>query len=192
MSPCGIYPRAFEPGPQPSSLSQPDKVPCVLLAEENSFLGAGTRAGWSLYRAVRNLYISVSSFSNCVCGAWGSYTKKHTRLHTKCFDGFGKNTPHTDFCPQRRPFEVAALILVRLMLPSGRSGLLRPWALPISELVDRTAGSGRIRGLPSEVQSGCSLARSLCAEFQALSHICDLLDDAGVKQARTARKLCKL
>jgi len=44
---------------------------------------------------------------------------------------------------------------------AGRSGLLRPWALPISELVDR----------------------SLCAEFQALSHICDLLDDAGVKQA---------
>ncbi|CAE7866993.1 unnamed protein product, partial [Symbiodinium necroappetens] len=46
-----------------------------------------------------------------------------------------------------------------------KSGLLRPWALPISEVVDR----------------------SLCAEFQALSHICDLLDDAGVKQAEFER-----
>ena len=73
------------------------------------------------------------------------------------------------------------------MVPSGRSGLLRPWALPISEVVDRMAGSKGAWGL---VQSGApsggsvSIARSLCAEFQALSHICDLLDDAGVKQAR--------
>jgi len=41
---------------------------------------------------------------------------------------------------------------------AGRTGLLRALSLPISELVDR----------------------SLCAEFQALSELCDLLDGAGV------------
>ncbi|CAJ1346664.1 unnamed protein product [Effrenium voratum] len=42
---------------------------------------------------------------------------------------------------------------------AGRAGLLKHWVLPISELVDR----------------------SLCAEFQALSELCDRLDALDVK-----------
>mmetsp|Transcript_82447 Transcript_82447/g.233840 ORF Transcript_82447/g.233840 Transcript_82447/m.233840 type:complete len:350 (-) Transcript_82447:38-1087(-) len=44
---------------------------------------------------------------------------------------------------------------------AGRTGLLRSMVLPINELVDRT----------------------LCAEFQALSELCDLVDSAGVTGA---------
>merc|ERR1712151_705990 len=48
---------------------------------------------------------------------------------------------------------------------AGRTGLLRSTALPINELVDRT----------------------LCAEFQALSELCDVVDSAGVT-GRSARR----
>lgn len=41
---------------------------------------------------------------------------------------------------------------------AGRTGLLRSTSLPINDLVDRT----------------------LCAEFQALSELCDLLDSVGI------------
>jgi len=41
---------------------------------------------------------------------------------------------------------------------AGRTGLLRSTSLPINELVDRT----------------------LCAEFQTLAELCDLLDNAGI------------
>lgn len=49
---------------------------------------------------------------------------------------------------------------------AGRAGLLRSMTLPISDLVDRT----------------------LCAEYQALSEICDLTDSLGVTTA-TSRYL---
>ncbi|CAE8644316.1 unnamed protein product [Polarella glacialis] len=48
---------------------------------------------------------------------------------------------------------------------AGRTGLIRSLVLPINELVDRT----------------------LCAEFQALSELCDRLDSAGVKGIASRR-----
>jgi len=50
---------------------------------------------------------------------------------------------------------------------AGRTGLLRSTSLPINELVDRT----------------------LCAEFQSLSELCDLLDSVGITGKASQRFL---